>query len=335
MRGGNTLFDPPLPTQSNSKSLSHMAPVSLPEPPQSSYNPREPGNTICYFWATKGSCNKGADCLHVHGDYKNLPIAPKPGSRLPQHPPQDVARPERDYWPPKEVPRSEWDHQPSQESTRPEWDPRKPLNAICYFWANNEGSCNRGYSCKYIHSNDKSLPIAPSPKAQVCRFWPGDCKRGNTCPFVHERHRATENGFTELDSYDRTFNDTSNIIASPLNADFSMGRQHPSEITRPDQGPPTQPSIKSVRFAEDPPSIVQKQGEISSTDPADTSKRGVIGPISRQICPSLANGACPYGKSCWYRHSDLPEERPDPSAMDIDVPLGAAPIPFLRASTGM
>ncbi|KAL2066704.1 hypothetical protein VTL71DRAFT_2776 [Oculimacula yallundae] len=46
--------------------------------------------------------------------------------------------------------------------SRPLWDYDNPDNAICYFY-HNEGHCNRQNACRFHHSGDPNLPIAPAP----------------------------------------------------------------------------------------------------------------------------------------------------------------------------
>ncbi|KIM99026.1 hypothetical protein OIDMADRAFT_166633, partial [Oidiodendron maius Zn] len=65
-------------------------------------------------------------------------------------------------------------------------------NAICYFW-HQRGTCSKGFSCGYIHSEDPSLPIVPAPNKrrsinEICFFWNknGTCIKGADCSFVHD-----------------------------------------------------------------------------------------------------------------------------------------------------
>lgn len=83
---------------------------------------------------------------------------------------------------------------------RPAWNPRDPLNAICFFLAST-GSCPEGRSCQYIHSNDTSLAVAPSPLEiegrpewdplspvnSICYFLAtvGSCSWGSKCKYIH------------------------------------------------------------------------------------------------------------------------------------------------------
>ena len=83
---------------------------------------------------------------------------------------------------------------------RPAWNPRDPLNAICFFLATT-GSCPEGRSCQYIHSNDASLAVAPSPLEiegrpewdplypldSICYFLAtvGSCSWGSKCKYIH------------------------------------------------------------------------------------------------------------------------------------------------------
>ncbi len=83
---------------------------------------------------------------------------------------------------------------------RPAWNPRDPLNAICFFLAST-GSCPEGRSCQYIHSNDASLAVAPSPLEiegrpewnplspldSICYFLAtvGSCSWGSKCKYIH------------------------------------------------------------------------------------------------------------------------------------------------------
>ncbi|SZF03335.1 unnamed protein product [Blumeria hordei] len=56
--------------------------------------------------------------------------------------------------------------QDSQEAShRPPWDPNNPFKSICYFW-NRDKVCARISTCRFSHSIDPHLPIAPCPKAQ-------------------------------------------------------------------------------------------------------------------------------------------------------------------------
>ncbi|EPQ64580.1 Bgt-2729 [Blumeria graminis f. sp. tritici] len=56
--------------------------------------------------------------------------------------------------------------QDSQETSyRPAWDPNNPFKSICYFW-NRDKVCARISTCRFSHSIDPHLPIAPCPKAQ-------------------------------------------------------------------------------------------------------------------------------------------------------------------------
>jgi hypothetical protein len=87
-----------------------------------------------------------------------------------------------------------------QIKPRPAWNPRDPLNAICFFLATT-GSCPEGRSCQYIHSNDASLAVAPSPLEiegrpawdptnpldSICYFLAttGSCTWGSDCKYIH------------------------------------------------------------------------------------------------------------------------------------------------------
>ena len=105
-------------------------------------------------------------------------------------------------------------------SNRPTYNyDRHGHNAICYFW-HQRGSCSKGFSCGYIHSEDPSLPIVPAPNKsslkeitvvedmktrampteacsppsrrrsinEICFFWNknGTCIKGADCSFVHD-----------------------------------------------------------------------------------------------------------------------------------------------------
>ncbi|PQE24822.1 chromo domain-containing protein [Rutstroemia sp. NJR-2017a BVV2] len=64
---------------------------------------------------------------------------------------------------------------------------------ICFWWSRNI-HCEFGSSCKYLHINDLSLPVALPPDNWVeprklpCAFYnkPGGCNKGDSCNFLHE-----------------------------------------------------------------------------------------------------------------------------------------------------
>jgi chromo domain-containing protein 1 len=74
---------------------------------------------------------------------------------------------------------------------------------ICFWWSRNI-RCEYGSSCKYLHINDLSLPVAPPPDNWVeprklpCAFYntPGGCNKGDSCNFLHEDvgNTATKGG---------------------------------------------------------------------------------------------------------------------------------------------
>lgn len=78
--------------------------------------------------------------------------------------------------------------------SRPAWDPYNPHHAICYFYFNN-GSCSKDRRCKFIHSLEPSLPVAPSvheqtkmfAKTPCLDFQKGFCKYASTseCKYSH------------------------------------------------------------------------------------------------------------------------------------------------------
>lgn len=180
-------------------------------------------NEICFFWHTFGKCEKGTNCGFVHDNSANLPVAsdPRPRHRrgLPPNDPGGFNYQPEEY----RHPRQEMDDQESKDrprerhavqfsslssdtssmsdrrdapsrtareepQTRPPWNRFDPYNAVCYFW-NHSNSCTKGAACRYQHTLEGNLPIAPHPGDRpkaVCRYWARrDCYAGDRCEFLH------------------------------------------------------------------------------------------------------------------------------------------------------
>jgi chromo domain-containing protein 1 len=64
---------------------------------------------------------------------------------------------------------------------------------ICFWWSRNI-HCEYGNSCRYLHINDLTLPVAHppenwvEPKTPLCSFYntPRGCNKGDSCTFLHE-----------------------------------------------------------------------------------------------------------------------------------------------------
>jgi hypothetical protein len=64
----------PTPVRKGSESAPSTTVQSLDPPPRPQWNPRDPINAICYFWATKGSCTNRT-CRYLHENKPNKVIA--------------------------------------------------------------------------------------------------------------------------------------------------------------------------------------------------------------------------------------------------------------------
>jgi hypothetical protein len=203
---------------------------------------------------------------------------------------------------------------------RPPWNPRDPQNAICHFWA-TQGTCNWGDSCKYLHSNDPDLPVAPSPKEQrairkemsdtnaygreTCRFWLKDaCKYSNeTCRFWHGPQSAK------------------------IQAGSAVQDQACEQIASPTvQAPPTGPRVKSVSFAIDGAvPFVEEPESISSSNQRHDKPRPHASPSAGGkrhpyiTCPFWAQGDCHHGSNCWYRHAHPDGREPNHDTQDVEM----------------
>jgi chromo domain-containing protein 1 len=176
-------------------------------------------NEICFFWHKAGTCTKGADCAFIHDNSVNFPVALDPTisrrdtsgyySRGYDHWSDEENRATRNekerrlskdrYEPRTENQPPQYNSPPVLESSstwaagtdlpsRPQWNERDPFNSICYFW-HISSTCVKGSGCKYIHSDQTDLPLAPQPNdksSKSCKFWAkGDCYLGERCPYIH------------------------------------------------------------------------------------------------------------------------------------------------------
>ena len=274
-------------------------PQSSPPPPSR----RRTINEICHYWHRSGACKKGADCTFVHDNSADLPIAPGPrqshqGGGSTYRPIYDRQlaegdRPAADYrlepesrenngaqtgipldsntsYGPPALEEDVTMRTESDSSMRPPWDARDPFKSICYFW-HTLGSCAKKESgCKFVHSDQSDLPLAPQPYHKTgtpCRFWLiGDCRMGDRCPYLHSSR--------------------------------SLDPRAPVAI-------PTGPR-NGVSFAIDDPE--PPLDSLVPTGPkVNRDPRPEITEAFDKPCAFFARNDCFHGESCWYSH-DQPKE---------------------------
>ncbi|CZR53643.1 uncharacterized protein PAC_03523 [Phialocephala subalpina] len=289
-------------------------------------------------------CDKGDSCTYLHAYEMGAPIAaPPPGyadifskpsstgdgssSRSPWQKdpvPTDRSLPSslnRDQPVPSstttfgqprgQLPQNSTTSSPSKHQVapnRPLWDPYRPLHAICYFY-HTQGNCNpRGRSCKYAHSNEAYLPIAPPPLEQraiqarvVCRDWAsGGCSfSSKECFYLH--------------AY------VPNPSQSDQNSSSAGNKAVNPEPSKPETSAvpvSAEPRKKSVKFAVDDndeiiaePKIISPVRAIPNAPLQDRQRA-----VNRRICHFWELGSCRFGSFCRDQHGydrderDIPQE---------------------------
>lgn len=288
--------------------------------PEASSTPsrRRTMNEICFFWHKDGTCINGADCIFGHDNFANLPVASGPDifRRDMSHYPsgadhrlederqlrkekEDRGVRDRRFEPqaqhlagqPNIPSLSSAPNSPppmidtpsglagANSSNRPAWNERDPFNSICYFW-HTAGTCTRRPGCKYIHSAQSYLPLAPQPTEKAskpCKFWAiGDCHSGERCLYMHS----------------------------------SQGLDPPAPVVAPTG------RRKSVAFAVDDSKPEPKSDNRVPTH-AKTGPRSPPEEAERfdRTCVFWTRNDCYRGESCWYNHfyeSDRPKETNSP-----------------------
>ncbi|KAG0647838.1 zinc finger 1 [Hyphodiscus hymeniophilus] len=160
-------------------------------------------NAVCHFYLMRrGDCEKGSDCRYLHSNDRRLPYAPPPPDHR-CHCQPDHELPAGDFSSHLPVVAEEADHLvPLLRSSRPFFNSRDP--AVCPFFL--EGHCNRGASCKFLHTDDIQYAIAPKPnqKDKPCQYFnEGRCtKTARECAFFHGRPGITPEQIEQSDSLD-------------------------------------------------------------------------------------------------------------------------------------
>ena len=286
-----------------SRDITEQEPIRSSHPESSLPLPRRRGiNEICFYWHRFGACAKGADCTFVHDNSPDIPIASElrssHGGRPSYRPSYDrrveegdetaadrqVEPESREYrvaqtgipldsntsYSPRALEEDVIMVTESDSSKRPPWNDRDPFNSICYFW-HSVGSCSKkGSGCKYIHSTQNNLPLAPKPFSKTgapCKFWlMGDCHMGDRCPFLH----------------------SSSSPDPPAPVAIPAGHR------------------KGVSFAIDDPKT-QLDNLVPTRPKTRRGPRPEAIKRLNQPCAFFAKNDCFYGESCWYSH-DQPKE---------------------------
>ena len=272
---------------------------------KSPWSKRHGDKSICYFWRTNGKCKKGSDCSYEHTDDPHLPIAPPP----PGHSHLSDQLPANQHSHPTEKLDKPRSPAPATATLlpngRPPWDKKDPYKAICHFWFTKNGDC-RNSKCRYIHSNEIHLPVAPAPchKDETCKFWAaGFCEKpAEYCAYLHEYSDGTPKQSDSIQLPEPSFQ-------APIIKDGAV------TVTL---GP-----RKSVSFAIDEPMNVSNEPESgdhikhTATGPSNACK--VRGPKYDRICLFYKKGICHRGKDCWYWHSSDGSDKQIP-----EMPAGSS-----------
>jgi len=176
-----------------------------------------------------------------------------------------------------------------ESSSRPPWNERDPFNSICHFW-HTTGKCKNGSTCRYLHTEDGNLPVAPKPTGKsekTCRFWiKGGCYAGSKCEYKHPSDLTT--------------------------AKDSI----PARIPEPSpQVAVSKAPRKSVSFAIDKPEHRPETPPEEARNLISTSSKKGLPPELRErydkTCSFWARNNCHHGENCWYNHfheRDRPKE---------------------------
>ncbi|RDL33985.1 uncharacterized protein BP5553_08353 [Venustampulla echinocandica] len=183
------------------------------------------GPEVCYYWNSKGSCAKGYLCTYMHRNEPGVPVAPNPSDKR-DHDRQHTAVDDtglsnstsRDGSVSENASSThagqESQHRPTLQNDRPvsiapagSWVTASENAQVCWFW-HTRGDCSKGELCRFRHTDDQSIPLAPDPSRpapvpehahppsrrptsdrniKVCPFWKrGDCHHGTTCWYFHD-----------------------------------------------------------------------------------------------------------------------------------------------------
>lgn len=129
--------------------------------------------TTCYYWhhnkGRSNACSKGYLCDYAHSYGEGYPIAePPPSART-----KELSRNKEGSF--EEVNTSVPQKQEYQGTYR------------CFHYV-KKGNCRLGDNCTKLHSDDKSIPIAPMKKInELCPYWlNGHCRKtAEDCSYVH------------------------------------------------------------------------------------------------------------------------------------------------------
>ncbi|KAM3078083.1 hypothetical protein ACMFMF_004495 [Clarireedia jacksonii] len=116
----------------------------------------------------------------------------------------------------------------STQSTKPKEIPWQDIpwerRTVCFWWSRNI-HCEYGNSCKFLHINDLSLPVAPPPDSWVeyrrpCAFYnkPGGCNKGDSCTFLHENLNNTTTNNTTTNNNTVGGSDLQSALSLPMSS---------------------------------------------------------------------------------------------------------------------
>jgi chromo domain-containing protein 1 len=275
---------------------------------------------VCYFWHNNGTCTRGEGCKFLHTHEGNYPVVPAPGQahRPRDSSPVEISRGRPTQPPPGQQKEASIMEVSLEQSTQPRpWrqSQQDPYYQICYFW-HNQGNCTQKETCKYLHTEDLGIPVAPAPPGHdshdekaTCRYWErGNCKySAEDCRFFHGYHTW------------------------PVSVRGSV-----SESIQDNGPPPESPALatakpnlhrmKSVTFAVDEPMTLfdETESSLSTNQPptapkADESLNKPRSKKYKKICMHWATGYCPHGEKCWYIHPNEPVEKAMEMASGLEV----------------
>lgn len=164
-----------------------------------------------------------------------------------------------------------------------------------------------------MHSNDPTLPIAPSPALremrgppeyddrgrQTCKYWlSDDCAYNDTCPFWHGPLSAKV-------QYDQAVVDSAR-----------------EQVTSTAKPTPTGPRVKFVSFAVDQeiPLVEEPESMVPSNQKSrPQASVNNAGGKARIICYHWQRGDCHHGAKCWFSHEYPPVEGSNQISRDVEM----------------
>jgi len=245
MRSPPGLFVTPVPTpvptpvRKSSESAPSTTAQSLDPPPRPQWNPRDPLNAICYFWATQGSCTKSRTCRYLHENDPNIAIAPSPsaqrkapcrfwlqgicrdaGCRFSHDPESASSNPNV-----ATTANSQPLGAPAKTSSTPTRPPIGPRTKSVTFVDDEPSTFGGGI--------ETIRREAGNPKSEVCHFWrTGHCRYGEKCRNRHGYESEDDTGNTNMDFEMqkplRKRATESSLDLGPRTADAQLDRSAPS-----------------------------------------------------------------------------------------------------------